>query len=96
MSRNVNMKIARKINGEIVVITLTPDEMLDTYMLFRHKTESVDEGYEAEFFERYGRKYEDAMESLDDLATLMRRNIEEYGMTWEYARGEALEQYPVN
>jgi len=98
------MKITREINGEHVEISLTFSELQDAFNLVRHRrdVEDMEEylwQYEDDkdgFFKQYSYDYDDAMNWLDDMADILRRNIEEHGMGWEDARGEALREFVSN
>lgn len=90
------MKITREIGGQMVEIELTPDEMVKTYYEQQHKNDMEDmEEYvyqyeDEDFEEAFGHPIAEAENDLDELARLLRTNMEKYEITWENARYEAL------
>lgn len=93
------MEITREINGELHTFEITSQEMLDAYYEQEFKNDRYDmEEYiqqieEDDFIETYGRSLADAEKELDDLAYLLRKNIDKYDMHWTDARDEALEAW---
>ena len=93
------MEITREINGELHAFEITSQEMLDAYYEQEFKNDRYDmEEYiqqieEDDFIETYGRSLADAEKELDDLAYLLRKNIDKYDMHWTDARDEALEEW---
>ena len=93
------MEITREINGELHTFEITSQEMLDAYYEQEFKNDRYDmEEYihqieEDDFVETYGRSLADAEKELDELAYLLRKNIDKYDMHWTDARDEALENW---
>ena len=91
------MQIKRTINNNETVIELTDQELFNAYceqqfIFDRSDITDVADGIENEddFVGTYGidRKTFDSL--LDDMAYEMRRNIDKYEMSWEYARDDAI------
>ena len=95
------MNITRKIRGETADLTistyLTTEELkaahdeyqrlddrrsMEEYISLHYTEEKLQQAFE--------KSLEDARTDIDLLASLLRRNIEEYGFCWEEARREAL------
>ncbi len=92
------MIVTREINGELVRIELTQDELYEAFEEQQHKFDVEDirnyfDGlYEEGAFEtEYGRSYSEIEAMFDDLAYEMRRNIVHYDMDWMYAREAAID-----
>ena len=96
------MKITREINGQAVEFELTGGELLDAYIEQEFKGDRLDmqeyisEYDEADFEGEYGRKPSDMESELDELAYLLRKNIDKYGVCWSDARDEALKDWYEN
>lgn len=95
------MTITREIDGKAVEIELTDDELHTAYEAKQFQFDRADmEDYlinyddcSDDFKEQYGQEYANAMDNLDELARLMRRNITKWDVSWEYARGQAIEDW---
>jgi len=93
------MKITREINGQIVEIELTSEEVRDIYeerehmldvqdvktLLENFEPESFYESYEVPLVWAYNNE-----ELIENIADEMRKNIDKYDMHWDSARGEAM------
>lgn len=93
------MKITREIGGQMAEINLTPDEMVKTYYEQQRKNDMEDmEEYlfqfeDSDFEEYFGCPIAEAESELDELARLMRTNMEKYDLSWENARYEAISDW---
>ena len=94
------MTITREIDGKQIKIELTDDEVYAAYEVKQFQFDRADmEDYivgveEGEDFkEEYGVDYSDAEEHLDELAYKLRRLIDKWDMSWEFAREAALEEW---
>ena len=96
------MTITREIDGKTVEIELTGEEMLNAYYRKQIEWDREDmemylvDGYEdcPEIFkDQYGKEYADAIATLDELGLLLRKYIEEYSVSWENARDEAIQHW---
>lgn len=90
------MKIKRTILGEEEEFELTPDELYMAYREQEHKfdlsdVEDVFNGFDDdELVDMYGRTRDEIKERYEDIAYEMRRNIDKYEMSWQYARDAAI------
>lgn len=90
------MKIIRMIHGEEVSIELTGRELFDAFceQEFQFDLENVysffsdytDEDYQDEF----GLTKEEAEKKFEDIAMELRRNMDKYEMTFDYAISDAI------
>lgn len=92
------MKINREINGKIYEFELTEQELYDAFaeQEFQFDLENVRnyfEDYTAEDFrDEYGITIEEAEEKFEDIAYQLRRNIDKYDMSFEYALPAAVSE----
>lgn len=89
------MKIQRTINGAKVNIELLPDELLDAFYEQRDKFDIEDiisygEMFGSDFEAEMGVSYNEFLSMKEEMAAEMRRNIDKYDMSFEYARSEAI------
>lgn len=94
------MTITREIDGKQIEIELTDNEIYAAYEAKQFKFDRADmedyiAGYEEDegFNEAYGVDYSVAEEHLDELADKLRRLIDKWDMSWEFAREEALVEW---
>ena len=96
------MNITREINGQAVEFELTGGELLEAYFEQEFKGDRLDmqeyisEYDEADFEEEYGKKPSDMESELDELAYLLRKNMDKYEMRWSDARDQALQDWSEN
>lgn len=98
------MKIQREINGQVVEIELTSDELYSAYLEKEHEYDRQDiqdelESYNfndetcKDFFDIYGIPLDKVFgndELISEIAYEKRHNQDHYGMEWTYARDDAL------
>lgn len=93
------MKIAREINGQMVEIELTSEEVRSAYLEEEHENDVQDvktllESLDPEeFYEDYKVSLTWAYnndELVENIAVEMRKNIDKYDMHWDSARDEAV------
>ncbi len=83
-------------SGNSLVFELTSRELYDAFLeqqflLDRNDCEGMIYGFtDAQVMECYGVDKAGFYELLDDMAMCLRRNIDKYDMTWEYARDDAV------
>lgn len=93
------MKIYRNINGQNMEIELTPAEMLDAYTEIQRNGDKADiqelyDWLDPEDIERtYHITKEKLDAGLDEMAKNMRRSIDKWGCSWEYARDDAFNEF---
>lgn len=96
---DVFMKITREINGQVVEIELTSEEVRSAYLEKEHEydiwdVKSLLENYSPEeFYSEYGISLTWAYNNatfIEDVADDMRKNIDKYNMYWDTARDEAI------
>ena len=89
------MTITREILGTPVTIELTSREIYDAHNLYQHECDMQDckDIYEylsdEDIIKSYGVTRRELDDSLDAMATELRRNIDKYDMHWDSARDEA-------
>lgn len=97
------MTITRNVGGSTrqlpitMEFELTADELYNAYreqqFLFdRADIEDQFEMSDEDCIECYGIRKKEAESLFDDMAVEMRRNIDKYDMSWEYARDEAVRE----
>ena len=92
------MKIQRTINGTTYMIELLPDELADAYIEQRNKFDIEDivsygeEMPRRELEETFGCTYDEFLSLKQRMALEMRRNMDEYGMPFAYAREYAIKE----
>ena len=92
------MTITREIGGRVMTIELTGDELYRAYeeqqrLFDEADVEAAFDAYEdEELVESYGMTRTEIGEKVSDIACRMRRNIDKYDMTWQYARDEAISE----
>lgn len=92
------MTIKRMVNGTEVEFELSDRELYNAYKEQEHEfdTEDVLDVFDAyednELVETYGKTRKDLEAMAGDIAYEMRRNIDKYEMSWEYARDDAVKQ----
>lgn len=90
------MTITREIDGKVREIALTPSEIYGAYVVqqfefYRGDIEDLICGLNDEDVkECYGVSTQEFKDLIDDMAYEMRRQIDKYDVTWEYARDEAI------
>ena len=90
------MKIKRTIDGREIEIELTEQELFDAFVEqeFIFDLDNVRNYFmdytDEDFQERYGLSREEAESRFKDVASQLRRNIDKYGMNYEYAMSEAI------
>lgn len=93
------MTITREINGEQVGIELTADERWQAYIEEEEQCDRdavadyIDEYDEEDFKNTYGIERSEAEERLDEIGSTLRRLVDKYDMSWEFAREEALNEW---
>lgn len=98
MKESNPMQIVRVINGIELKITLTDDEIYTAFVHKQHEFDMMDvedalDWYEDSDLAEYGVSKKELENAVEDIAYDMRRNIDKYDMTWDYARDEALHSY---
>lgn len=101
--RGDKMIITREVDGKRLQFALTFREMTDAHSEVQHQIDVSDmEDYIDPFFEdqewfkeSYGVNFTlaDSIESIDEMATILRTCLDRYEMSWEYAREEALREW---
>lgn len=90
------MKIKRFVNGKEQEFELTADELYEAFREQEHKFDLCDvddvfNGFDDdELLDMYGRTRDEIKEKYEDIAYEMRRNIDKYEMSWQYARDAAI------
>lgn len=96
------MKIQRELNGQMVELELTPEELTSAYYEQQHvfDIQDVRDKFEGEtdpgeIKEQYGMSVDSILSNdslLEEIADESRRNQDKYGMDWEYARDNAIKE----
>lgn len=92
------MKIKREINGEEFEFELTPQELYDAFdeQEFKFDLESVRTYFEDysddDLYDDYMMTREELEACFEDIATQLRRNMDKYGMSFEYALPTAVSE----
>lgn len=91
------MIIVREIGGKKTEFVLTSDELYDAYreqqyLFDRADIEDQFEVSDEDCVDCWGITRKEAEPLFDDMAAEMRRNIDKYDMSWEYARPEAIRE----
>lgn len=90
------MKINRNVNGVKMEFELTDDELCNAYIEQQHIFDIMDcENMivclnDDEIIDCYGVTREQYLSLLDEMADVLRKNIDKYEMSWDYARDDAI------
>ena len=90
------MKIMREINGKMVEIKLTGNELYAAYVEQERIYDEADvvawfDSFDDDELEdMYGMTWDQIEEKVPDIASEMRRNIDKYDMKWQDARDAAV------
>lgn len=90
------MTITREIDGKVYEIELTPSEIYGAYVVqefefYKDDIRDVICGMSDEDVQEiYGVSRSEFEELIDDMVYEMRRQIDKYDVSWEYARDEAI------
>ena len=93
------MKITREINGERVEIELAESEVLDAFYEMQNKFDGQDmedyiiEGSDAECLDVYGVGQNTMLDNVEEIGRILRNYINNYDMSFEFARDEALRNW---
>jgi glutamate/tyrosine decarboxylase-like PLP-dependent enzyme len=93
------MKITRKINGEMVEIELAESEVLDAFYEMQNKFDGQDmedyitESSDAECLDIYGVDQNTMLDNVEEIGRILRNYINNYDMSFEFARDEALRNW---
>ena len=93
------MKITREINGERVEIELAESEVLDAFYEMRDKFDGQDmedyitESSDAECLDIYGVGQNTMLDNVEEIGRILRNYINNYDMSFEFARDEALRNW---
>ena len=92
------MKIKRTVNGTEMEFELTEIELYSAYVEQQDKLDRIDiEDYlrdisDEELMDDYGKTRAEAEELIDEMASRLRRYIDNYDCEWSYARSEAVHE----
>lgn len=90
------MNITREIDGKLIVFELTNEELYNAFreQEFRFDRNDIEDYFyafdEDELQEEYDMSRAEIEELFDDMAHEMRRNMDKYEMSWDYARDHAI------
>lgn len=90
------MEIKREIDGKSYVFKLTERELYEAFSEQEHRFDCDDVRdmlyafEDVDLVESYGADAEEILESLDDIAYEMRRQMNKYGVDMDFAREEAI------
>ena len=93
------MKITREINGERVEIELAESEVLDAFYEMQNKFDGQDmedyiiESSDAECLDIYGVGQNTMLDNVEEIGRILRNYINNYDMSFEFARDEALRNW---
>ena len=93
------MKITREINGERVEIELAESEVLDAFYEMQNKFDGQDmedyiiESSDAECLDVYGVGQNTMLDNVEEIGRILRNYINNYDMSFEFARDEALRNW---